>query len=307
MKLKRFNFIDFEPVNILTKRVWLVILMAPLIFMVYNVMIGLCTVLFSVIYAMCSPDAPKAFFNGDAVRLFSLFTTSMGILVALAYVRFAEKRKLTTIGLTKQNILPQFGVGALLGIAMISIPIAILLLFNGGITINPAINNNLLILYFLGFIIQGAAEEFLIRGYFFTSLYKSSNIFWAVTISSLFFALLHLLGPVMGVLPFINIFLFGVFACFIFLRTKNIWAIAALHAMWNFFQGNLYGFQVSGQIYREYMFYIKSSLPKILTGGDFGIEGGLLATAVIIIATVITIFCGKNKLIVNDKKTELDK
>ena len=55
-----------------------------------------------------------------------------------------------------------------------------------------------------------------------------------------------------------------------------------MHLTWNFFQGPIFGFEVSGI---ESESIIKQSVTgnEILTGGSFGFEGSILATVGIII------------------------
>lgn len=302
MKLKAINFIDFESKNKLTQKTWLTILMMIVVYGVYNILTVFASAFYGLFYAIANPESMmdiQTMMNSDSLKIFSLFVTAFGILTALVYVRFIENRPLYTLGITRKKLFSQYGMGCLLGILMIGIPVLILILFDGNISMNSEVSYELLILYFFGFIIQGASEEILIRGYFFTSLKKSTNMFWAVTLSSLAFALLHILNPNMGILPFINLFLFGVFACFFFLRTKNIWAISALHSAWNFFQGNIFGIEVSGQVFKSSLLSVDYSAPGILSGGTFGLEGGLMVTILLVVATVITVFFGNNKLTLN--------
>jgi len=306
MKLTTHKFIDFESKNKLTQKVWLVVLMFIAVYVVYNIFILFSSAFFGVFYAIMNPESAmdlESMMSSDSIKVFSLFVTTFGIIIALVYVRFIESRPLSSTGIIKKNIFLQYGMGYLLGIVMIGIPALALILFNGSIRLNAEVSYGLLLLYFIGFLIQGASEEILIRGYLFTSLKKTTNMFWAIALSSLAFALMHMSNPNMGVLPFVNLFLFGVFACFFFLRTKNIWAISALHSAWNFFQGNIFGIEVSGQVFKSSLFSIDSAASAFLSGGSFGLEGGIMVTALLIAATVITIFCGKNNLIA--KKEEM--
>lgn len=300
MTFKKTEFIDFESKNKLTQKLWLVILLYFAVQIVYMICQQIAAVPFTIIYMLLNPSNIDSMLDSDALYIFSLFVTGFGIAAALVYVRFIEKRPLSSTGITKKNIFGQYGMGYLLGIVMIGLPALALVAYNGNIYINANANYGVLFLYFLGFLVQGASEEVLIRGYLFTSLKKSSNLFWAVSLSSLVFALLHMFNPAMDVIPFINLFLFGVFACFFFLRTKNIWAISALHSAWNFFQGNIFGIQVSGTVVDNSLLNIKSAAPEILSGGDFGLEGGVMVTFILVVATIITIFCGKNSLIEKD-------
>ena len=86
----------------------------------------------------------------------------------------------------------------------------------------------------------------------------------------------------------INLFLFGVFAALYFLRRGSIWGIGAIHSIWNFAQGNIFGCKVSGSLSGESLFrtnYIGESI--LFNGGSFGPEGGLAVTIVLFIGIVV--------------------
>ena len=123
------------------------------------------------------------------------------------------------------------------------------------------------------------------------SLTRRYSIPFGIIFNSLFFACLHLLNPGMSVLPFINIFLFGVLASLMFIKTGSIWMCAATHSIWNFVQGNVFGIKVSGNDLIDTVFAGDMiSGKEILNGGDFGLEGGLVTSIVLIIAIVVFIF-----------------
>ena len=144
------------------------------------------------------------------------------------------------------------------------------------------------ILFFAGYMIQGMAEEVLCRGYLMVSIGRRYPMWVAVLLNSLFFAALHLGNAGMSVLAFINLTLFGIFASIYFIKRGSIWGIGAIHSIWNFVQGNFYGIKVSGM---ETSCTVFDSLvvdgKSLINGGDFGLEGGLAVTIVLVIVTVI--------------------
>ncbi|MBP3310517.1 MAG: hypothetical protein J6L05_06895, partial [Ruminococcus sp.] len=66
--------------------------------------------------------------------------------------------------------------------------------------------------------------------------------------------------------------------------------VCAIHSVWNFTQGNIYGISVSGSGDAESVFRVASkSSADILTGGEFGIEGSIFTTLVLAVGIVIVL------------------
>ncbi len=154
----------------------------------------------------------------------------------------------------------------------------------------------LLIFFFFGFILQGMSEEVLCRGFFMPTLAARMPVILAIIINSVVFAALHLLNSGIGVLPIINLTLFGVFASVYMIKTNNIWGISAIHSIWNFVQGNFYGIKVSGTDTAVSVFgFASNETGELINGGAFGLEGGISVSIVLIIATAIMLFYKKKQ------------
>jgi len=76
----------------------------------------------------------------------------------------------------------------------------------------------------------------------------------------------------------------AIFAALYALAEGGLWGIGAWHAVWNWAQGDLLGFAVSGSTHSGLFVSIRATGPAIVTGGPFGLEGGMAATAVFLIA-----------------------
>lgn len=231
--------------------------------------------------------------------LISLISTVALAICAILYCKIFEKRKLPTLGLRKSNIALEYGVGAIIGLAMYSLAFLIAFLtgsvkFEGGASFTFPI-----ILFFLAFIIQGASEEIFIRGYLMTSVARDYKVFLAVFFSSAVFSLIHISNAGVTVLALINIFLFGVFEGIYVLKRGDLWGACAIHSMWNFAQGNIFGSSVSGMGQMPSIFRVVSN-PNMTAanGGAFGIEGGFACTIVVLVAIGII-------LLIPPKKSEL--
>jgi membrane protease YdiL (CAAX protease family) len=93
----------------------------------------------------------------------------------------------------------------------------------------------------------------------------------------------------------LNIFLVGLLFAYMFYKSGSLWMPVGYHITWNFFQGNIFGFPVSGTE-PSGIYTIINTKDNLITGGGFGPEGGILATAVIIIcALFVFIYCAPER------------
>lgn len=213
------------------------------------------------------------------------------ILVPLVMWKFFEKKTFTQMGLknikfhTKDLI-----VGLLLGsISMIIVFIGIILIGDGKLAyslLNPVFSIELFSNLIL-FVLVGFAEEFFNRAYIMSTLKQTKNIYIIVIVSSTIFSLIHSGNPNINLIAYINIFLVGLLFAYMYIKSGIIWMPIGYHITWNYFQGNIFGFQVSG-ISQKGVYQTNILSENILNGGNFGPEGGLIVTAIIILGLLFT-------------------
>jgi membrane protease YdiL (CAAX protease family) len=132
------------------------------------------------------------------------------------------------------------------------------------------------------FILVGINEEMFARGYCYTVL-KQTNVRWLpMVLSSVIFALMHSLNSGISPLSYLNLFLFGVLAVYMRIKSNNIWLSIGYHITWNYFEGNIFGFLVSGQA-TSALYNLNTPVNNLINGGNFGPEGGLVVTLVLIL------------------------
>ncbi|MDR2107836.1 MAG: CPBP family intramembrane metalloprotease [Coriobacteriales bacterium] len=227
--------------------------------------------------------------------LFSTVGLSAGVLV---YCRAIERRSLASMGIRRARALREYLLGGLLGLAFLAAVVGICVITG---TLQPQAGGGLslgligiLLIFLVGFILQGFSEELLCRGYFMVSLARRQSLPLAVVISSLAFSVLHLMNPGILEQPLAipNIFMFGAIAGIYLLKRGDIWGAAAMHSLWNFAQGNIFGIQVSGVSKLPSLFSFTapsatdSPWANLVNGGSFGLEGGLAASLVLAVALV---------------------
>jgi len=116
---------------------------------------------------------------------------------------------------------------------------------------------------------------------------KRNALLLAYGISSLVFGLLHLGNPNANWVSVLNISLAGLFLGLGMVLTGSLAIPIGLHITWNFFQGNVFGFPVSGIQAGASVIATQSVGPAWLTGGVFGPEGGLLGLGAMLIGILL--------------------
>ncbi|MDE6835236.1 MAG: CPBP family intramembrane metalloprotease, partial [Ruminococcus sp.] len=217
------------------------------------------------------------------VMIPSLLSTVFGTITSIIYCRNIEVRPVTSMGVRKQKLIPHYLTGFLTGIVMITAITLLSVCFGvNRISLCSNINFGVILLYLLGFFVQGMSEEFIFRGYLMTTVGGYHSVWIAIAVNSGAFALAHIFNPGFDVLPCINLVLFGVFASFYMICTGDIWGVCGIHSMWNFMQGNFYGISVSGTGDTESVFRTTARTSHgWLSGGEFGIEGSIFTTLIL--------------------------
>lgn len=125
------------------------------------------------------------------------------------------------------------------------------------------------------FLMVGWYEELLSRGYWLQNLAAGLGMPLAVFLSSAVFALAHFANPNASLAAVLGILGAGYFLAYAYLRTRQLWLPIGLHIGWNFFEGPVFGFPVSGLETGRLILHEVNG-PELITGGAFGPEGGLI-------------------------------
>jgi hypothetical protein len=186
----------------------------------------------------------------------------------------------------------EYARGLLAGTAIIALT-ALGLYATGGFRLarTPGLGAGTLATGALVYLVPALNEELAFRGYLFQRLEQSLGTWAGLAVMSALFALAHLANPGMAgtteVLACLNIFLAGWILGLAYLRTRSLALPMGLHLGWNWAQGSLLGFGVSGTEPRGLFTPVLQAKPLWLTGGRFGLEGGLPCTIVCLVVCLI--------------------
>lgn len=123
-------------------------------------------------------------------------------------------------------------------------------------------------------------EEFIMRGLLLSGLLLAlgGRAWLAIGISALAFGLIHLSNPGATALSVLGNSLGGVVYGMAFVLARSLWLPIGLHFAWNFTQGPLLGFPVSGMDAGGLQRIVDGG-PAWLTGGTYGPEAGAVGIA----------------------------
>lgn len=201
-----------------------------------------------------------------------------------------EARPLQSLGLRPGRAWARaYGLGFLAGAAVILATAAVLFACGGfRLARNPACGQWVLAQGALLYLVPAVNEELAFRGYIFQRLEKGLGTPACLLVMSLLFAAAHLPNPGMAgearFLAVLNITLAGLLLGLAFLGTRSLALPMGLHLGWNWAQGTLLGFGVSGTSPQGFLSPVLLHRPLWLTGGAFGLEGALPCTVVCLAA-----------------------
>jgi uncharacterized protein len=238
--------------------------------------------------------------RGSAQFLVTNGVASLIVAVAVGWLcaSFLEKLPFRSLGawFTKGWFV-QLVLGLLLGGMTFALAAGIAMLF-GGLSFSANVDASTeavlttLLTSFAIFAAAAAFEEALFRGYMLQTFLRSDMALFAVLLTSTLFATVHNANPNATPLSWINTFLAGIWFAVAYLKTRTLWMPFGLHLAWNWVQGSVFGVEVSGltDIITAPVMREVDNGPAWLTGGEYGVEGGLACTAALVLFTAAIYF-----------------
>lgn len=222
------------------------------------------------------------------------------------FIRFIDLREFKSVGLNvnrlwvKELILGFFAAGlTMLGIFFYEYLSGDLEIIGFGW---ESISNDIWLLpavvFFVKMMSVGFYEEVVFRGYVLPNLKEGLTILKitpvqatiaAVLISSGVFGFAHYGNLNATIFAVLNIVLAGVMLSIPLILTGRLALSIGLHFGWNFFQGGVFGFRVSGQSVRHSIIEIQQGGNEFWTGGSFGPEGGAIGVLGVIFLMIVTL------------------
>lgn len=229
--------------------------------------------------------------NDQYYLLSAILSCSMVSLVVLFLHCIIDRRPLSELGLCSFNKLRKFSKIIILWTVIVFTLGLIICILSGSANISAVqLHWKDLSLSLIMFIFGAFYEEILIRGYLLTRLCRSGlNIWISLSITSLIFSALHLANPDMSICSTVNLFLGGFFDGCIFLLTGSLWTAVISHCAWNWLQGSIFGFNVSGGEFYQSLIKLEYPSYNLINGGLFGFEGSIICTILLLPSVFVLI------------------
>lgn len=271
---------------------WRVLIFAALYFLVLFILSTGARVL----YAISIRIAPTRSIHDFSQNLiFRFVMLAAALITGYVCARWLEKLPWRSLGLWfHARWLQHFLIGSVVGIASLALAAGIAaaggglrFTFSGREMITGVIQT--LVVTAILFVVAALAEEAMFRGYPLQTMARAGLAIFGILFTSVWFASIHLGNPNFKAgLPIVNLIIAGIWFSVAFLRGRSLWYPLGLHWAWNWALGSLFGLPVSG-ITRIAPYPLMKGTdlgPAWLTGGSYGIEGGVACTIALIISTL---------------------
>lgn len=193
------------------------------------------------------PGSISKLLAGNYLWLLIVLEFVISLLSVGIFWQLIDRRKWSALGWSLDTFVPEAVTGLFLGPALLGLA-SIGMLLSGHLEWTDIVWNPAALFISLGYMILIAcSEELVFRGYILGNLLETfSNKWIALAISAVLFTGYHFASPGTHTLAFLNLFLGGILLGLNYIYTKNLWFSFMLHAGWNFFEGPVLGFRVSG-------------------------------------------------------------
>ena len=219
----------------------------------------------------------------------------LGLFIYAIWTNLTEHRPITELSLNR--MFKDLGNGILLGVAYFGVVVGIMALMGAYSITGAQLNWYPQLASFLFFFLVAVFEEIIFRGVLFRLIDDRWNTGVALIISSLAFGAMHLfntgatLWSAVAIAIEAGLVMGAAYKC-----SGTLWLPIGIHWAWNYVQGNVLGFAVSGNPVRDKIFTSIISGPDWLTGGIFGAEASVPAVGVgLLLAIILLANCKRDR------------
>ena len=243
-------------------------------------------VIFLLLYGLAQM-LPETLGLGTALRcVFYVVTALLVLLLYTIWTNLTERRPVEELALRKA--FPDTAKGLLTGVGFFCAVVGILALVGCYRITGMQFDATAQVTAFLSFLMGAVFEEVLFRGIVFRLIDDRWNTVAALIISALIFGALHLSNPGATLWSSAAIAIeAGLLLGAAYKFSRTLWLPIGIHWAWNYVQGNVFGFAVSGGKAGSHIFSPIISGPNLVTGGVFGAEASIVTVGIGLILTIV--------------------
>ena len=230
------------------------------------------------------------------IMAIQVLTAPLILLATYLFVRFRDRKSLASIGFgwprPWQVGATVAGVGVVLGAWLAIVGTRVDVRFasgdaplDGTAALPDLATPRELVLLLLGLLIMACWEEWIARGYIYSTLREKLAWVHASGITALLFVLLHWQDPDIGAAGLINVFLFGMISGALRELTGSLWTVVVFHGAWNFLLGCILSLPVNGIAFPS-LYQTTVAGAAEWSGGTYGPEGSWLMTGLLVAVIV---------------------
>ena len=248
--------------------------------------------------ALMAGESPQSVVNGlmeelpDWLVLVSLFASVAMGAAAVVYCRKFQKRDLASMGLRGKKPALEYALGCVFGLTLFLIAAGVGAAMDGFRLLREAPTAERLVCGLLalpGCMVQGAALELLIRGYYTPTVGGRYPTAVALAVSTLTPALLQS-GASLFSLVSVNGMLLGLLLGVWALKRGNILSACAIRGAWLFAAGFLFEFAPAGEHSGVRLLDVDiDGFRPLLTGGDYGPQASICVTVVLLAGVMLAL------------------
>lgn len=211
------------------------------------------------------------------------------IALTVIFRRFIDRQSVKSMGFHWSPFQADAFTGFNLGITLLGTA-TLLLYATGNLEWEEAhLNTGDLLKGFFLMALIALIEEIVFRAYILNNLLQSLQKWVALGVSAAMFTLAHASNPGISMVAIANLLLAGALLGINYIYTRNIWFAVFFHFSWNFIQGPVLGYTVSG-LPLQGILQPDLKGPWWVTGGSFGLEGSFITTCLLALTLLFLYF-----------------
>ncbi|HEY1200842.1 MAG TPA: type II CAAX endopeptidase family protein [Niastella sp.] len=204
----------------------------------------------------------------------------MVVALTVIFRRFIDRQSVKSMGFHWSPFQADAFTGFNLGITLLGTA-TLLLYATGNLGWEEVhLNTSDLLIGFILMALIALIEEIVFRAYILNNLLQSLQKWVALGVSAAMFTLAHASNPGISTVAVANLLLAGALLGINYIYTRNIWFAVFFHFSWNFIQGPVLGYTVSG-LPLQGILQPNLKGPWWVTGGSFGLEGSFITTCLL--------------------------